>query len=48
MTRKHYKAAANAIATANDKREIAVALADMFAKDNPNFQRQKFIEACGF
>lgn len=28
-------------------REIATELADMFERDNPAFDRQKFMEACG-
>lgn len=28
--------------------EIAFDMADIFAKDNPRFDREKFLKACGF
>ena len=48
MTRKHFKATAETIKAANDKREIAEGLAAIFAKENPRFDRARFMEACGF
>jgi hypothetical protein len=59
MTRKNYVAIARAIkATADDQREILGALstlklaakriADEMAFDNPRFDRERFMAACGF
>lgn len=45
FTRQHYIAIANILKNANDKDEIVEALADLFASDNPRFQRDKFIRA---
>ena len=49
MSRKHYRAIAEVI----DEMEVRVStiklverLADVFADDNPNFNRKKFREAC--
>lgn len=54
MTKKHYEAIAAAfrayIATntgANIARPIAKDLADYFATDNKNFDRTRFLQACG-
>jgi len=58
MTRKHYAAIAKVIArsvgNSTEMRErtaiasIVVGLADAFATDNPRFDRDKFLTACGF
>jgi hypothetical protein len=60
MTRKHFIAVAALIkgladttadpAQATDiaVRDVADGLADLFAKDNPNFDRARFLTACGF
>jgi HKD family nuclease len=52
MTRKDYIKIAKVISTAwvasQDFREsIANDFADMLEKDNPNFDREKFLTACG-
>lgn len=54
MTRKDYVAVAKIIAD-NDsgmsiwtvRARIADALAEMFAADNPRFDRERFLKACG-
>lgn len=58
MTRKDYIAIAEAIAVNNDptdsKREqdkvkvIAGSIADVMKRDNPRFDRSRFLRACGF
>ena len=48
-TRKHFRAMAAAIAKIEDKKERAIQAnlaADMFAKDNPRFNRALFLAAC--
>lgn len=52
MTKKHYEAVADCIqyrlcAKDNHPHEIARRLADFFATDNKNFDRARFLEACG-
>ena len=55
LSRKHYKKIANIIDITNgnanlgdDATEIlANNLADYFKEDNPNFDRSRFLEACG-
>jgi len=47
FTRQHYVATANALRTRSEKRVAVAAMADMFAADNPNFDRARFEEACG-
>jgi len=52
MTRKHYLAIADILeyrlcAKDNHPHEIAKRLADYFATDNGNFDRARFLEACG-
>lgn len=47
FSRQHYEVIANVIKTARDKDEIAAALADLFSKDNPRFDRQRFFKAAG-
>lgn len=53
LTRKDYKAIAEII-KANTNNEcaagaynIGLELADYFAKDNPRFDKDKFLKACG-
>lgn len=51
MSRKDYVRAAAIIRdltlTHVEKEPIAQQFADMFAEDNPNFDRQRFLEAAG-
>lgn len=54
MTKKHYEAIAAAFRPyivsntgANIARPIAKDLADYFATDNKNFDRARFLQACG-
>lgn len=55
MTKKHYDAIAGIITswmyysdeTTSTCRAIAYDLADYFATENPKFQRDKFLTACG-
>lgn len=57
LTKKHYKAIGEIIgSTVEDEKDIypyitagslACRLAKYFAKDNPNFDRHKFLKACG-
>ena len=52
MTRKHYVAIAEIIAYRlcakdNHPHEIAKRLADYFKRDNPKFDRERFLTACG-
>lgn len=51
MTRKDYIIIAEAInkaeTEAESKTSVAYVLADALQKDNPLFDRQKFIKACG-
>lgn len=51
MTRKHYIAIAAAIRDVTEEGlgtyALAVDLARIFKGDNPNFDQQKFIDACG-
>jgi len=55
FTRKHYKAIAKVLNEApvesrlwnSDWSLIIGLLADLFDNDNPNFDRYKFMEACG-
>jgi hypothetical protein len=49
MTRKHYKIVAAAVAeitTRSDRWLIANKLANSFEKENPRFDRNRFITAC--
>ena len=58
MTRKDYQAVAEIISTLADKyqfdegkdiiAEVALDLADMMQDDNPRFNRETFLDACGF
>jgi len=51
MTRKHFQAVADALrvsdAPPDAVRDIALALADVFAGQNPLFDRERFLTACG-
>lgn len=56
MTRKDYVATADIlevlVTTATDEsfpdiQDAVDAFAEMFAKDNPRFDRKRFVEACG-
>ena len=55
MTRKDYVATAeilknfgdNVENNFNDFIDLVYDFSDMFAKDNPNFQEKKFVQACG-
>jgi hypothetical protein len=51
MTKKHYEAIASIIEYyAHDTtvyNALANRLADYFAQDNPKFDRQRFLKACG-
>jgi hypothetical protein len=47
FSRQHYNVVANLLKTANDKDEIAAGLADLFASDNPRFDRERFFKAAG-
>lgn len=51
MTRKHYIAIAKIInglmLTHVEKEPIAQQFADLCGEDNPNFDRQRFLVACG-
>ena len=46
MTRKHFIALANAIKESHGFDELVDRVADVCAEANPNFDRQRFIEAC--
>ena len=49
-TRKHFIAAANAVAAISDlkkRREMAEHHAALFAAENPRFDRARFFAACG-
>jgi hypothetical protein len=50
MTRKDYVAIAAAIARAQlnqDCQMVADCIADVMARDNPRFDRARFLKACG-
>ena len=53
MTRKHYVAVAEIIkafphgSPTASQAKLIEAFADMFAQDNPRFDRGVFVEACG-
>ena len=53
MTKKHYEAIANIMkgyipnAKSKSFKYIAEDLADYFAQDNPKFDRERFLNACG-
>lgn len=47
FTKKHFEAVAR-ILKETDAKELAAHFADMFEQDNPRFNRQRFMAACGF
>ena len=50
FTQRHYIAIAECVKDTEkicDQHEIAYALSDLFARDNPRFDREKFLVACG-
>lgn len=57
MNKRHYEAIANVLAEAQNVaveagetsmiRVVALGLAQQFAGDNPNFDRDRFLKACG-
>lgn len=53
MTRKHFIAIARILADGEGRtdyatrREVALGLADYFAGENPHFDRDRFLSACG-
>lgn len=51
MTRKHYQLLANHVATAWQHQDINLegihCIADALESDNPRFDRDRFLEACG-
>lgn len=50
MTRKHFEVAAIIAkhdCTAKARRKLAVETAELIAKTNPNFDRGRFLRACG-
>jgi hypothetical protein len=51
MTRRHFQAVADVLrasgAHPDAVRDIALALADVFAADNPRFDEERFLTACG-
>ena len=50
MTRKHFKMVAqvvSAIDNMDTRREVALNFASEFQKENPRFDIEKFIKACG-
>ena len=46
-TRKTYQAIAEILFKHTTREAIANAMASWFAHDNPNFDRTRFLEACG-
>ena len=56
FTRRHYQAIAEVIADTKIShfneglfaiQEVTEDFCDMFSRDNPNFNREKFLKACG-
>jgi len=46
LHKKEYKAIAEILKYNTEKQDIIDKLADYFASDNPNFDRERFIDAC--
>jgi hypothetical protein len=47
MTKKHFTAIAKILNTTTQRANIARSLADYFETENPNFDRERFLTACG-
>lgn len=47
MSRKHFKAIAEALKGAKASLEVCQAVASQMYQFNPHFDRTKFLEACG-
>jgi hypothetical protein len=50
VTKKHFQLVANVVSAIDDiniRRETALNFASEFQKENPRFDIQKFIKACG-
>jgi hypothetical protein len=45
--RRHYEMVAATLKGLNVRMSAIVAFADMFAADNPRFDRARFLKACG-
>jgi len=46
--RRHYKVLAQIIRKSNSKAEIIQRLIEYFQRDNPLFDRERFLKACSF
>ena len=46
MTKQHFTAIAAILKANNAERTLAYELANYFATTNPNFNRERFLEAC--
>lgn len=47
MERRHYEFVASVIKSEGPKAILAYRFAQAFAKDNPSFNKDKFVAACG-
>lgn len=47
MSKKHYKELAEIIRTTDNKREFINSLCSFLKRDNSNFDKQRFLDACG-
>ena len=47
MTRKHFVALAGALSAADTLPDVLTLVADVLEKENPNFDRVKFLKAAG-
>lgn len=47
MTRKHFRAIAEALKISNASLDTCRAIAQVCREDNPNFDTYKFLQACG-
>ena len=47
FSRKHYKKVAEIISLSRDKEFLFTAFSELFAEDNPLFDKEKFAIACG-
>lgn len=48
MTKKHYEAIARLLSGQNADLDLCESLARYFKSENPNFDRQRFLKACGY